>query len=157
MAESTEVHIFKERFSSFLKHKHLRFTAERFTVLDGVLMMTDRFTTDDLMRTIVEHADIKVSRASVYNTLTLLVECGIVRQISLTARVGYYERSDFGHTTHLICSQCGKIKDIKDKPFVAFMNVRNYSAFTAERYTLCVYGICSACARKKKKPPKPWQ
>lgn len=145
----------RQRFADFLSHKKMRKTAERFVVLDGALALDRRFTGEDLVDEIAANGEINVSRASVYNTLTLLVESGVVRQISLAGRRSYYERTDQEHTTHLVCNVCGKIKDVKDKPFIAFMNTSSYSAFTPERYDLCVYGTCSTCARKRHRTTQP--
>ena len=53
--------------------------------------------------------------------------------------------------THLICTTCGRVKEVKDTNFAAFMNARRFNAFNTDHYSLYVYGTCSSCARKSRR------
>ena len=91
-----------------------------------------------------------VSRSTVYNTVELLMDAKILRRHVFEGMQAQYERITLPHT-HLICTTCGKVKEVRDTNFAAFMNARRFNAFNADHYSLYVYGTCSTCARKRKR------
>lgn len=137
--------------TAFLEKKRLRKTSERFFILDKVMSMTGPFGADALMEAIGNDAYL-VSRATVYNTLSLLTECGLIRRIPHTGTRLRYERvACISNRFQLICSQCGKIKEVKDAELIQQINARRYSTFHPSEFTLTIYGICSRCMRQNKK------
>lgn len=93
-----------------------------------------------------------VSRATLYNTMELFTDCGIVRRHQFGAQPAQYELvTGVSNHLHLICQQCGKIKESQDSELVKFVNSRSYSAFHTSYFCLYVYGICAACARRNKR------
>ena len=99
----------------------------------------------------MEQDSYHVSRATLYNTLQLLVEARLVRRHVFEGIQVQYEKAGNTPHSHLICTRCGKVKEVRDANFIAFMNARKFTAFTADYYSLYVYGTCSTCARKLKK------
>lgn len=142
----------KNKFTLYLKSKQLRKTPERFAILDKIFSLTGHFDVESLY-CMLEDASYHVSRATIYNTIDLLIDCGLVRRHSFDNQQSKYEK--VGATSpnhhHLICTECGKIKEVKDPEFSAYMNARKYNAFTTNYFQLYVYGICNNCARKKKR------
>lgn len=137
--------------TEYLKVKKLRKTPERYAILDKVYEMATHFDIDALYADI-EKAGYHVSRATIYNTMELLSDCGIVRRHQFGAQPAQYERvSATVNHLHLICQQCGKIKEVKDPELVSFMNSRRYSAFHDSYFCLYVYGICAACTRRNRR------
>ena len=67
----------KKIFTAFLKQKKLRKTPERFAILDEIYGRKDHFDVDSLYLS-MQDKNYRVSRATVYNTLDLLVECDLV-------------------------------------------------------------------------------
>ena len=120
--------------TEYLKAKRLRKTPERYAILDKVCEMNKHFDIEALYAAI-EGDGYHVSRATIYNTMELLSDCGIVR------------RHQFGAQP----AQCGKIKEVKDPELVSFMNSRRYSAFHDSYFCLYVYGICAACTRRNRR------
>jgi len=137
------------KFSDYLRSKGMRTTPERMALLSQVLAIAPRFTVEQLAQQMSD-AGFRVSRATVYNTLQLLIDANIVRRQTFDGFSTQYERVTQPHT-HLICTQCGKIKEVRDNNFAAFMNARRFNAFNIDHYSLHVYGICSTCARKRKR------
>ncbi len=137
-----------EDFDMFLKEHGKRRTPERFKILESVLEFTKQFTIEDLIDALVAKSFI-VSKATVYNTVLLLVEAGVLRHFSVDNR-SHYERADNVSFIHLECEHCGKVKLVKDLNFMAYMNARKFMAFATSYYTLTVYGTCNDCARKIK-------
>ena len=137
--------------TEYLKAKRLRKTPERYAILDKVCEMNKHFDIEALYAAI-EGDGYHVSRATIYNTMELLTDCGIVRRHQFGTQPAQYERvSATVNHLHLICQQCGKIKEVKDPELVSFMNSRLYSAFHDSYFCLYVYGICAACTRRNRR------
>lgn len=137
-----------ENFDKFLKDNGKRRTPERSIILESALEFAKQFTIEDLIDTMATKNFI-VSKATVYNTVLLLVEAGVLRQFSVENR-SHYERADNVSFIHLKCEHCGKVKLVKDTNFMAYMNARKFMAFTTSYYNLTVYGVCNDCARRIK-------
>lgn len=152
---SDELHITEEterRFEAFLKSKRLRKTQERFAILRKCLGYTGHFEADGL------HGDLEsdgyhVSRATVYNTLELLTQCGILTRLLFDPHQARYERADRNHC-HLVCTQCGRIREIDDKEVTGRLSNMRLSTFTPQTMSICIYGICAACQRRNRRKTK---
>ena len=142
----------KNKFTLFLNSKKLRKTPERFTILEKIFSLNKHFEVDTLHE-MLEEDSFHVSKATIYNTINLLNECGLVRKYSFDNQQAKYGKVTSNTTNHfyLICTECGKIKDIKDLEFSAYMNARKYSSFTTKYFQLYVYGVCNNCVRKIKR------
>lgn len=144
----------KNNFDKYLKSKGLRKTPERYKILDKIYSINDHFDVDSLYLSL-EHEAYHVSRATVYNTVDLLCECGLVRKHQFGNQQAQYEKVGGAvNHQHLICTECGKIKEVKDPEFLGYMNSKKYPAFSTNYFSLYVYGICNSCARKLKKEAK---
>jgi Fur family transcriptional regulator, ferric uptake regulator len=138
-----------KKFREFLDDNHYRKTQERMVILKAILSKSGHFSVDDINKEL-DTKSYHVSRATIYNTFELLVEAGILHTLISNGVEIQYERFSISNHTHLVCTICGKIKDVKDNNLIAFMNTRKYTAFAMSYYTLYVYGICNSCARKLK-------
>lgn len=145
----------KNKFTLFLGSKQLRKTPERYAILDKIFSINGHFDIESL-HDMLESDSYHVSKATVYNTIGLLIECGLVRRHSLDNKQTKYEKiiSNSPNHQHLICTECGKIKEVKDNEFSAYMNARKFTAFTTSYFQLYIYGICNNCLRKKKRVTK---
>lgn len=145
----------KNKFTLYLKNRGLRKTPERFAILDRVFSLNSHFDIETLY-SMLEEDSYHVSRATIYNTIELLIDCGLVRRHSFDSKHTKYEKvvTASPNHHHLICTECGKIKEVKDNDFFAYMNAKKYNAFTTSYYQLYVYGICNNCLRKKKRLKK---
>ncbi len=141
------------KFHHFLNEHHCRHTPERDLVLGKALEWNKHFSIDELYQALSESGTM-VSRATVYNTVELLCEAQILRRIHVDLRRVRYERLEKTNLIHLVCNECGKIKEVRDNDLNAHMNARSFTAFHSSYFTICVYGICNTCARKKKKNRK---
>lgn len=136
-------------FSDYLDAHDMRKTPERYAILNHIMGINGHFTIEELQQ-LIEGDGFRVSRSTVYNTVELLIQAKIVRRHVFEGMVAQYERITLPHT-HLICTSCGKVKEVRDPNFAAFMNARRFNAFNADHYSLYVYGTCSTCARKSKR------
>lgn len=142
----------KSGFTTFLKSRKLRCTAERELILETVLGINGRFSAERL-HGLVE-TKCHISTATIYNTLQILTEAGIVKRHHFDGQSSLYEKiTGASNVTnlHLMCTECGKIKEIRDLEVAKLLHSRRYPTFHTAYFTVCAYGICSRCARKSKK------
>ena len=137
------------KFSEYLDTHGLRKTTERYAILNRILSINGHFTIEELQQ-LIDSDGFRVSRSTVYNTVELLIDAKMLRRHVFEGMQSQYERISLPHT-HLICTICGKVKEVRDQNFAAFMNARRFNAFNTDHYSLYVYGTCSTCARKSKR------
>lgn len=151
MHEMTSNSAIVKQFTAFLDAHKLRKTDERYAILNKVIEENKPFSVDTLYSTLMT-GDFYVSKATVYNTVGLLVEAKIIgRLIMPVNNQVMYERLSLMQCCHVVCTGCGKVKLVKDNNFAAYMNARKFTAFNASHYALYVYGLCSTCTRKLKR------
>lgn len=137
------------KFNEYLDAHGMRHTTERYAILNRIQGINGHFTIEQLQQ-MIEGDGFRVSRSTIYNTVELLIEAKMLRRHVFENMQAQYERVTLPHT-HLICTVCGKVKEVRDPNFAAFMNARRFNAFNADHYNLHVYGTCSTCARKLKR------
>ncbi len=141
------------KFSEYLDKHGMRKTTERYVILNRIMGINGHFTIEELQQ-MIDSDGFRVSRSTVYNTVELLMDAEMLRRHVFEGMQAQYERITLPHT-HLICTACGKVKEVRDPNFAAFMNARRFNAFNTDHYSLYVYGICSTCARKTKRALAP--
>jgi len=136
-------------FSKHLRARGLRLTPERARILRGVLSMPSHFEPDDLLDHIRRSSG-AVSRASVYRTLPLLVECGLIEEAIYKDRRTRYERSiGREHHDHLLCTSCGAIIEFVSEPIERLQDdVCREHGFQATSHTLEIRGRCRDCGER---------
>ena len=123
----------------------MRQTPERFAILDKVLEQRTHFDIDELYRDI--ESEYRVCRATVYNTVELLCESGILRRHFLNENQRAYELSDDRHL-HLICLNCGSVKEVRDDNINSYFENLKFRQFKPTFISTNIYGLCSSCIRK---------
>lgn len=104
-----------ERIDQFLTAKGLRRTRQREVIIEAAFSTTEHFTADELWD-MARRLDATTSRATLYRTLGLLVESGLLREIDLGRDQTYYDPNfvDHPHHNHLICLDCRKVVEFED-------------------------------------------
>jgi Fur family ferric uptake transcriptional regulator len=94
-------------FRRFLRSKSLKITRQREILLRRIFEREEHFSAETLEERVRTDG---ISKATIYRTLQLLVECGLVREVPLTDDRRMYEHT-YGHTPHdhIVCMDCGKI------------------------------------------------
>jgi len=132
-------------FSDYLKNKKLRNTAERNAILKTVCQTNDPFTLE-MIRKQLEDINFPVSRASVYNTIELLLEANIVVRHQFNGSIVQYELKHIAEEyDHIICTRCGTVRKIKNDKLKKLLIHHKIPKFTMEHYSLQFFGICSKC------------
>ncbi len=134
----------KSIFTAYLESKELRKTPERYAILEEVYQMEGHFDVDSLFLKMKEK-DYRVSRATVYNTLDLLVDCDLVSRHQFGKNLAQYEKA-FGYKQHdhLICTDCHKVVEFCDPRIQNIQNtVGEVLKFRVMHHSLILYGACS--------------
>lgn len=105
----------QERFEAFLKKKGLRQTPQRESIVKSAFASDEHFTADELWER-ARKDDASTSRATVYRTLSLLVESGLLSEIDLGKENRHYDPNFLEHPNHnhLICTDCDKVVEFED-------------------------------------------
>jgi len=100
----------KQKFMEFLDGRNLRLTSQRQAIIDTVFNTEEHFTAEQLLEWSRER-DRSVSRATVYRTLPLLTESGLVREMDFGKDYKFYDPNyaDHPNHNHIICQDCEKI------------------------------------------------
>ena len=95
----------KELYRDFLKSKNLKLTKPRLIIMEAVFENHEHFNVDDLYEQIKKKHK-NVSRATIYRTVPLLVESGLIKQSLRCESKDIYEHT-YGHENHLhfICEK----------------------------------------------------
>ena len=130
----------KKIFTAFLKKKKLRKTPERFAILDEIYGRKDHFDVDSLYVS-MQDKKYRVSRATVYNTLDLLVECDLVTRHQFGQSQSQYEKAfGFRQHDHLICTDCNKVVEFCDPRIQNIQNtVGELLKFEVIHHSLLLY------------------
>ena len=133
-----------EEFRRFLKRGDNRITPERFEVLDHAMDYSGHFGADELYVQ-MKSSHSNISRATVYNTLELLAQCGLLAKRNFGENKTRYE-SNIGKKTHdhLICTNCGAIKEFSEPKIQKIVKqISEEIGFDATGYSFNIFGKCT--------------
>ena len=141
----------KHIFSTHLTEQKMRKTPERFAILEEIYNRDDHFDAEALyihMKT----QNYRVSRATVYNTLDLLVNCDLVKKHQFGSNLARYEKSlGYRQHDHLICNDCGKVVEFCDPRVQQIKNMMGELLnYEVTDHSLNLYGNCAGACDKTK-------
>ncbi len=129
---------------SLLRTSGRRVTRERELLL-RIIGQNAHLDAEEIYR-IAQRDRPQIGLATVYRTLTLLKELGLIRMLDFGENHGHFELVSEDHV-HLVCSACGRVTDI---PVPESLHAAAEAAkFTVRGSNLEMFGICDACARKR--------
>lgn len=138
----------KEIFNAHLAENKMRRTPERYAIIEEIYSRDDHFDAEALYIH-MRNCNYRVSRATVYNTLELLVECGLVKKHQFGANHAQYEKSyGYSQHDHIICNNCGKVVEFCDPRVQQIKNMMgDLLGFKVVDHSLNLYGLCkNGCA-----------
>lgn len=142
----------REIFAAYLDKRGQRKTPERFAILEEIYSRSDHFDVESLYIQ-MKNKNYRVSRATVYNTLDLLIECDLVKRHQFGTGQAVYEKSyGFRQHDHLICIDCGAVLEFCDPRVGEIQNmIGNLLNFRIKHHSLVLYGNCTRenCENRK--------
>lgn len=140
-----------EKFKALLKENALKFTKQRELILKFLYENDEHYTPEEIYMLLKqEYPDINIGIATVYRTLTLLEESGIVSSISFGAQGKKYELGLKKHHDHLICTECGDIIEFYDDLIEKRQQViAEKFNFKMTDHTMKIEGTCEDCQEEQ--------
>src|SRR5207247_2688926 len=146
---ATEKLAAKQKFMEFLDQKSLRLTSQRQAIIDSVFSTEEHFTAEQLLEW-SRRRDRSVSRATVYRTLPLLTESGLVREIDFGKDYKFYDPNyaDHPNHSHIICQDCDKIVEFESDKIAKLENeITHQLGFSVKTQRLQITGTCEELKR----------
>jgi Fur family ferric uptake transcriptional regulator len=150
MADARE----REQFLRFLRSRGQRVTGERLALFDEIFSQHGHIDAEQLLAA-MKARGLKISRATVYRNLDLLVDCGLARRQRLGDRRFLYEHVHGGqHHDHLVCTVCHRVVEFVSPGIAALQGeICRAHGFVPTRHTLQISGLCTGCAAQSDSPP----
>lgn len=145
-----------EKYREFLQTKGQRLTRERSIIVEEVFADHEHFDAEQLIVRLAGRKDgRRVSRSTIYRTLTLLEEAGLLRKVARQEDRDVYEHAyGYPHHDHFICSKCHELIEFQDERIRdALEDVSRQFGFRMTTHRLEVDGLCSKCAAPPKTRP----
>jgi Fur family transcriptional regulator, ferric uptake regulator len=145
-----------ERFEKFLERKDLRLTEARAAIVEAAMARTGHYPIEELISDLKKRG-IRGSKATVYRTLPLLAEAGILQPAILAGDAKSYETT-FGqeHHDHLICTRCRRVVEFGFEAFeILQREVAGKYGFRLEGHHHELVGTCPECLAKEGGRPEP--
>ena len=136
-----------EKFREFLEIRGEKLTDRRRVLIEHVFNSHKHFDADELVRDLHD-AGHRVSRATVYRTLRLLVEAGLLRELRLTNRSAF--EHDYGYPAHdhLHCTSCNRVVEFRNDEILRLRDaISLVHGFRPSGHRFLIEGVCSSCSR----------
>ena len=106
----------RQRIYDYIETKGLRKTTQRDAIIEAAFSTTEHYTAEELLN-MARNIDPAVSRATIYRTLPLLVESGVLKEMDFGRDYKFYDPNYIAHPhhNHLICVDCSRIVEFEDQ------------------------------------------
>lgn len=140
----------RKSFERFLRTRGLKLTPQRSRIFERAFSTHEHFSAETLYDWLRKEDGPKVSRATVYRTLGLLLEGGFIQSLDVGRGELVYEHvTGHEHHDHMVCLACGKIEEFHDERIEALQaEACAKKGFVVVSHAHRLVGYCRGCARK---------
>ena len=137
-----------EKIQALLKSEGKRLTSKRALVYQVIQESESHLPAEEIYLR-AKAIDPNISLSTVYRTLNILKELGLVRELHLDEEHHHYELVESSAHYHMICSQCGKVEEFKSKLVERLTEEleKNYG-FETKSIHIDFIGLCANCRSK---------
>ena len=139
----------EEKFREFLGLRGEKLTTQRRTLVNHIFNSHKHFDADELVADL-RNAGLRVSRSTVYRTLSLLVEAGLLRELRLTNRTAYEHAYGYPSHDHMHCTECGAVIEFSNEQIRRIREeIGLQHGFRPDNHRFIITGSCSDCLRAR--------
>ncbi len=146
----------ENKFREYLASRETpqRFTEQQRVLVEHIFAKHSHFDTKQLIEEL-EKAKKRVSRATVYRTLSTLVDAGLLRQIELGARTIFDHDYGYPAHDHLVCEVCKSMEEFQSEELESLLGkVAAQNQFRPTGHTLVIRGVCAKCNAARAAKPR---
>lgn len=138
----------ERKFTEFLEKQDLKLTSQRRAILREAVNANVHFSADQLLA-FCKKRDSTISKATVYRTLELLKESGVLQEQDFGGGKKNYERAiGVKHHDHFVCIRCGKILEFENDQIERLQDAEARKLdFKIVYHSLKLFGFCKSCNR----------
>jgi Fur family ferric uptake transcriptional regulator len=136
----------REQFARYLRDRRLPVTRQRLEIAEAITRVPDHPSVQRIQQEL-ERRGIVVGTATVYRTLDLLVESGLVEAHDFGDGFRRFEaaRNEVRHE-HVICQRCGRVEEFTNDRLERMLEmIADELAFLHRRHRVEIYGLCADC------------
>jgi Fur family ferric uptake transcriptional regulator len=136
-----------QRFEEYLQARGKRVTQQRRYLVEQIAKRHEHFDADQLILELNRKAQgRRVSRPTIYRTLSEMVEAGLLRAMVLGGRAVYEHDYGYPQHDHLHCTECNKLIEFKSDELVSLREaVAREHQFRVTGHRLIISGVCAQC------------
>jgi Fur family ferric uptake transcriptional regulator len=143
---ANETQVAEGIFRAFLHDRGLKYTPERRMLLEEVLATSQHFEAEQLLIS-MRQAGKRVAKATIYRTLPLLADCGIIKQVQFGDKMARYEHV-LGHAPHdhMVCGRCHQVVEFDSRDIESLRDaIAARHGFQPSGHRFQITGLCAAC------------
>ena len=141
----------EQKFEEFLRSKELKYTSERKLTIKAIFSFNKHFDIEELFERLRKQGN-NVSRATIYRTIPLLIQGGLITEtLHCQDKTSYENIFNKKHHDHLVCINCGKIIEFYNEKIEKLQEeVCRQHNFVPIEHRLGIKGYCEDCYKKIK-------
>lgn len=145
-----------ERFEEFLQARGKRITNQRRILVGQIAARHEHFDADQLLLDLARKPEgRKVSRPTVYRTLSEMVDAGLLRKMLLGGRAVYEHDYGYPQHDHLHCTVCNKLIEFSSDELIELREaVAAQHQFRVTGHRFIISGVCSECRAARQRTRK---
>jgi Fur family ferric uptake transcriptional regulator len=139
----------EEIYKQFLQRNKMFYTRERAVILETVMSRSDHFSVDELLFS-MQKDKLRVSRATLYRSLSQLADAGILIEADFGHGHMHYEVMGGEPHEHLVCTKCSSVTEVVSPDFIkSLQDLAAQEHFQLSSHKTQVFGVCADCQKDK--------